>query len=127
MPIDPILSVLVALLILRSAWKLFQGSLHILMQGTPGNVVVEDLSQQLVAKVPGLAEVRHVHVWSITSGKPVATLEIVLSADAEPAKVTAAVKRALLDDYEIAHATIEIVWNEAQTAGAQVGAWCAAP
>jgi cobalt-zinc-cadmium efflux system protein len=128
MPIDPILSVLVALLILRSAWKLFQGSLHILMQGTPGNVVIEDLSQKLVAKVPGLAEVRHVHVWSITSGKPVATLEIVLSANAEPAKVTAAVKRALLSDYDIAHATIEIVWsNEDQTGRALDGAWCAAP
>jgi len=112
MPIDPILSVLVSLLILRSAWALFQSSLHILMEGTPGNVVIADLSKALTAKVPGLAAVRHVHVWSITSGKPVATLEIVLAPGADAAAVTLQAKAALLSDYGIVHATIEIVWDE---------------
>jgi cobalt-zinc-cadmium efflux system protein len=113
MPIDPILSVLVSVLILRSAWKLFRGSLHILMEGTPGNVVIEDLSRALVAKVPGLAAVRHVHVWSITSGKPVATLEIALAPSADASAVTQAVKAALSTDYSITHSTIEIVWSDA--------------
>lgn len=112
MPIDPILSVLVSLLILRSGWALFRNSLHILMEGTPGNVVIEDLSKALVARVPGLASVRHVHVWSITSGKPVATLEIVLADGADAAAVTRAVKAALLADYGITHATIEIAWGD---------------
>jgi cobalt-zinc-cadmium efflux system protein len=112
MPIDPILSVLVSLLILRSAWTLFRNSLHILMEGTPGNVVIEDLSKALIAKVPGLAAVRHVHVWSITSGKPVATLEIALAAGADAGAVTQAVKAALLADYGITHSTIEIVWDD---------------
>lgn len=112
MPIDPILSVLVSLLILRSAWKLFRSSLHILMEGTPGNVVVEELGRTLVARVEGLAAVRHVHVWSITSGKPVATLEIVLTQGAHAPSVTQSVKAALLADYDIAHSTIEIAWDE---------------
>lgn len=113
MPIDPILSVVVSLLVLRSAWTLFRNSLHILMEGTPGNVAVEDLSKALVAKVAGLSDVRHVHVWSITSGKPVATLEIVLSAGADARDVTRNVKAALLADYQITHSTIEVVWDEA--------------
>ncbi|MGH8818350.1 MAG: cation diffusion facilitator family transporter [Achromobacter pestifer] len=112
MPIDPILSVLVSLLVLRSAWALFRNSLHILMEGTPGNVVVEDLSKALIAKVPGLAAVRHVHVWSITSGKPVATLEIVLRPDADADTVTRQVKAALSTDYGITHSTVEIVWDD---------------
>ena len=116
MPIDPILSVLVSLLILRSAWALFRTSLHILMEGTPGNVVIADLSKALMAKVPGLAAVRHVHVWSITSGKPVATLEIVLAPGADAAAVTQQAKAALLSDYGIVHATIEIVWDEHSSA-----------
>ena len=111
MPIDPILSVLVSLLILRSAWKLFRGSLHILMEGTPGNVVIEDLSRALEAKVPGLAAVRHVHVWSITSGRPVATLDIALAPGADAGAVTQAVKSALMADYGITHATVEIIWD----------------
>lgn len=112
MPIDPILSVLVSLLVLRSAWKLFRNSLHILMEGTPGNVVIEDLSKALVIQVPGLDSVRHVHVWSITSGKPVATLEIVLVEGANAAAVTSAVKQALRADYGITHSTVEIVWGK---------------
>lgn len=111
MPIDPILSVLVSLLILRSAWTLFRNSLHILMEGTPGNVVIEDLSKALVSQVPGLEAVRHVHVWSITSGKPMATLEIVLAESADAAVVTGAVKRTLRADYGITHSTVEIVWG----------------
>lgn len=113
MPIDPILSVLVSLLILRSGWKLFRGSLHILMEGTPGNVVIEDLSRALVDKVPGLAAVRHVHVWSITSGRPVATLEIALAAGTDAAAVTQGVKATLAADYGIRHSTVEIVWGGA--------------
>lgn len=112
MPIDPILSVLVSLLILRSAWTLFRGSLHILMEGTPGNVVIEDLSRALVAEVPGLAAVRHVHVWSITSGRPVATLEIVLTPGANAGAVTQGVKAALVAEYGITHATVEIAWGD---------------
>ncbi|WP_244489010.1 cation diffusion facilitator family transporter [Devosia sp. Root635] len=111
MPIDPILSVLVSLLVLRSAWKLFRSSLHILMEGTPGNVVIEDLGKALVAEVPGLAAVRHVHVWSITSGRPVATLEIMLAPGANASAVTQAVKQALGADYGITHSTVEIVWD----------------
>jgi cobalt-zinc-cadmium efflux system protein len=111
MPIDPILSVLVSLLILRSAWALFRNSLHILMEGTPGNVVIEDLSRALVEKVPGLAAVRHVHVWSITSGRPVATLEIALAPGANAGTVTQGTKATLLADYGITHATVEIVWD----------------
>jgi len=111
MPIDPILSVVVSLLVLRSAWRLFRNSLHILLEGAPDNVAIGELRATLLAEVEGLADVRHVHVWSITSGKPVATLDILLERGARPASVSQAVKATLLDDYGIAHSTIEIVWN----------------
>ena len=62
--------------------------------------------------MPGLAAVGHVHVWSITSGHPVATLEIALRPGAVPAAVTRAVKAILSEDYGISHSTIEIVWDE---------------
>jgi cobalt-zinc-cadmium efflux system protein len=110
MPIDPILSVLVSLLVLRSAWALFGSSLHILLEGTPGNVAIDDLSEVLRDKIDGIGEVRHVHVWSITSGRPVATLEILLASNAHPAAVTQQVKALLLSEYGIAHSTVEIVW-----------------
>lgn len=114
MPIDPLLSILVCLLVLRSAWSLFRKALHILLEGTPDNVVVAELGASLVAQVGGLRAVRHVHVWSITSGEPVATLEVVLEPGADTRTVTASVKALLLADYGIGHSTVEIVWDDAE-------------
>lgn len=111
MPIDPLLSILVCLLVLRSAWSLFRSSLHILLEGTPDNVAVDELRARLIAAVPDVAEVRHVHVWSITSGKPVATMEIVPTQGADAKTLTEAVKTILATDYGITHSTIEIAWE----------------
>ncbi|KMK68398.1 cation diffusion facilitator family transporter [Puniceibacterium sp. IMCC21224] len=111
-PIDPILSVLLSAIVLRSAWALLKASLNVLMEGTPGNVVVSDLKDNLIAKVPGLVNVDHVHVWSITSGQPSATMDVQLRADAEPAAVVGAIKALLAADYGIAHSTIEIDWGQ---------------
>lgn len=110
-PIDPILSVLMSLIVLRSAWALFKNSLHILMEGTPSEIEVEELRRQLVESLPGLVNVDHVHIWSITSGKPAATMEITLDAGADPHTVSQRVKRALAEKYGIEHATLEIAWG----------------
>ncbi|GHF75869.1 cation diffusion facilitator family transporter [Seohaeicola zhoushanensis] len=111
-PVDPILSVLLSALVLRSAWVLLKASLNVLMEGTPGNVVVSELKAELVAKVPGLAGVDHVHVWSITSGQPSTTMEVQLAEGAEAPEVVRAVKRVLLEDFGIAHSTIEVDWGQ---------------
>lgn len=108
MAIDPILSVLVCLLILRSAWALLRGSFHILMEGTPPDVDIAVLRQHLLDAVPGVAAVDHVHVWSITSGRVLATLELDLVEGAEPARVVPAVKRALAERFAIQHSTVEV-------------------
>ena len=99
-PVDPILSVLLSALILRSGWGLLRSSLNILMEGVPGNVVVDDVRGALAA-IPGVKAIAHMHIWSITSGRPAATLELALDAGADPAQTTQRVKdgagRALQD------------------------------
>ena len=111
-PIDPILSVLLAAIVLRSAWALLKASLNVLMEGTPGNVVVSDLKQTLVAQVQGLVNVDHVHVWSITSGQPVATMDVQLADGTDAAKALSEVKALLAQDYGIAHSTIEVDFGQ---------------
>ncbi|MBO0661464.1 cation diffusion facilitator family transporter [Jiella flava] len=107
-PIDPILSVLLSVIILRSAWALLKSSLNILMEGTPGDIVLDEMRAALLAEVEGLAAVSHVHVWSITSGQPLATMEICLDAGADPRAVVAKVKHVLDHRFGITHSTIEI-------------------
>ena len=111
MPIDPILSLVVSLLILRSAWALLTRTFNILMEGTPDGVDLGGLQADLLEAVPGLLRVGHLHVWSLSSGQAMATLEIALAADADPDGTTHAVKERLAHKHDIGHATVEIAWG----------------
>jgi cobalt-zinc-cadmium efflux system protein len=111
MPIDPILSVLVSLLILRSAWVLLTRTFNILMEGAPDGIDPGRIRSDLLHSIPGLADLGHLHVWSLSSGQAMATLEIALVPGADPSAVSAAVKARLLQEYQIGHATVEIDWD----------------
>src|SRR5690606_18516797 len=74
--IDPLLSVLVSLLILRSAWRLMRRSGHILLEGTPDGIHADLVAQTLEAEVQGVSGVHHVHVWQLAGGYHVATLHV---------------------------------------------------
>lgn len=116
MPIDPILSVVVSLLILRSAWHLLAKSLHILLEGAPDNAKPEMIQRHLQDAVPGVAEISHVHVWLITSGRALATLHVRPVRDAEARLVARAVEHELMARFGIEHATVAIDWNEEDAA-----------
>lgn len=106
-PIDPILSVLVALIILRSAWHVVRESGHILLEGSPRGFDRRKLIEMIQTEIGDVAEVSHVHAWSITQERPMATLEIVVTpgADAEDAKRQ--VKQLLRDTFGMEHSTVE--------------------
>jgi len=110
-PIDPILSVVVSLLILRSAWKLLGKSLHILLEGAPDNAKPDAIVDHLLQSVPDLADVSHIHVWSITSGRTLATLHVRPTEDGKARAVTQAVERELKTTFSIEHPTIAVTWN----------------
>jgi len=110
-PIDPILSVLVALLILRSAWKLMTKSLHILLEGAPDDATPQMLEKKLMDCVPGLARVGHIHVWQLTSGRRLATLHVKPQEEGQAKSVVNLVEQTLRDTFNIEHATIAIDWN----------------
>ncbi|QGF91740.1 cation diffusion facilitator family transporter [Pseudomonas sp. CFSAN084952] len=110
-PIDPILSVLVAALILRSAWKLLAKSIHILLEGAPEDASPEKVVQGLMSAVPGLAAVSHVHVWQLTSGRAMATLHVRPNVDEEARAVVKRVEVVLQEQFNIEHATVGIDWN----------------
>ncbi|SJM33711.1 cation diffusion facilitator family transporter [Mesorhizobium delmotii] len=115
-PIDPILSVLLSAIVLRSAWGLLRSSMHILMEGAPLGFDPGVMRDGLVEGVPGLADVRHIHVWSITSGRATATMHIALDEAADPAVTVGRLKAKLAEDYGVEHSTIEIDWTGSEVA-----------
>jgi cobalt-zinc-cadmium efflux system protein len=107
-PIDPLLSILVALLILRSAWFVVRRSAHILLEGTPDWLDIEELRAELTAAVPEVQEVHHVHAWLLTSERPLMTLHARVREGADHHAVLLAIGRFLEDRFGIGHATVQI-------------------
>lgn len=107
-PIDPLLSVFVALIILRAAWHVVRESGHILLEGAPAHLDHATIIADLSAHVPDVVRIDHVHAWSITEQRPMITLEAETAAGADANAVRVAVKARLRDRFGVAHATVEV-------------------
>ena len=109
MPIDPILSILVALLILRSAWHLLKRSAHILLEGAPEWLDQDRMQKRLIERIPAVNSIHHVHVWGLTPQHLMLTMHVAL-IDNPPhtTDVVRRVKNVLREDFGISHSTIEI-------------------
>ncbi|ELS29730.1 Cobalt-zinc-cadmium resistance protein CzcD [Metapseudomonas furukawaii] len=105
--LDPILSVLVALLVVRSAWNLVNESIQVLLQATPRGLdsakVVEDLR-----RLPGIAEVGHFHAWTLTDETRVATVHVVPTLGTDPLSLPPLVAERLKENHSIVHATVQV-------------------
>lgn len=112
MPIDPVLSIGVAMLIIRAAYSVVRESGHILLEGTPEHVDPSELRAQLKAAVPQVADVHHIHIWSLTHERPVVTLHAVLADGADQDDALAAVHRALQELFGLSHATVQLERNQ---------------
>jgi cobalt-zinc-cadmium efflux system protein len=108
-PIDPLLSVLVAVIILRSAWTVVRDSGHILLEGSPPDFDAAEVAADLCAEIAGLAEVRHLHAWSITQERPMVTLEAVLAPGADAEAIRGRIKARLAARFGFDHATVELL------------------
>ncbi len=106
MPIDPLLSVFVALLILRSAWLLLRQSAHVLLEGTPDHIDVARLRTAVVEEIPDVEDIHHVHAWSLTPEKPLITLHARVRDDADHDEVMQGINDVLIRKFGVAHATI---------------------
>jgi len=108
MPIDPLLSVLVALLVLRSAWTILRQSGHILLEGAPHWIDENAVAAGLIEAVPAVRGVHHLHAWMLTPERPIMTLHVEVGPDADHAAVLAAANRHLREHWGVEHVTVQI-------------------
>lgn len=109
MPIDPVLSVAVAFLILKSAWTLVKRSAHVLLEGSPEWFDIDKMQENLVGGIPEICGVHHVHVWGLTPQDLMLTMHVNLVAEPQnPTEIVRRIKQFLRENYSIGHSTIEI-------------------
>jgi cobalt-zinc-cadmium efflux system protein len=106
-PIDPILSVLVAVLILSTAWSLMRDAAHVLLEGTPPRLDRDGIARDIVENIAGVRDVHHMHVWSMDGSRTMATLHACLNDGVDAHAAVSAVKARLATEHGIDHATVE--------------------
>lgn len=104
---DPIISVIVALLILKSAWGVIKHSVHILMEGTPITVNQEEVKRELES-IDGVLDVHDLHIWTITSGLDSLSCHMLIEDDADQQEVLQQAINTIREKWKIEHTTIQI-------------------
>jgi len=104
---DPAASFVIAALVLYSSWGLVRETLDVLMEGVPKGISVADVTAAL-EELPGVLDAHDLHVWSLTSGRNIATTHLVIAKDADHQGVIEAANRTLAERFAIEHATIQV-------------------
>ncbi|TIN31331.1 MAG: cation transporter [Mesorhizobium sp.] len=120
-PIDPILSVLVSLLILYTAWSLMREAAHVLLEGVPPSLDRDLIARDIEATVVGVREVHHMHVWSLDGTSNMATLHACLEESVDAYQAVSAVKKRLASEHGISHATVEPEFGQCADDGDEHG------
>ncbi len=111
-PIDPLLSLLVAALLLRSAWYLLRQAGHVLLEGAPPAIDPHDVERELPAAVAGISDVHHVHVWSLSPERPMMSLHARATGEVDHDRLISGTKRFLHDRFGIEHTTLQVEYTD---------------
>lgn len=109
-PADPILSILVSLLVLRSGWALLRESLHELLEGAPASINVDKLARDITRNIPEVRNVHHLHLWQVGE-KPVLTLHVQVIPPHDHDALLHRIHHYLHETCQIAHATVQMEYQ----------------
>ena len=126
--IDPLLSLVIAGMIVYSSWVIVRETLNILLEGTPKNLSLGEIRAAMTG-VAGVADVHDLHVWSLGSSSHALASHVTIQCDenremsvAECAGILDKIKDALWDKFHISHTTIQF-----ETIGCETTHGCSAP
>jgi len=105
--IDPVLSLVIAAVIVWGTWDLLKQSLRLSLHGVPKGIAVSEVRQAL-AERPGVARVHHVHVWAVSTTQTALTAHLVMPGGHPGDRFLAETQRELKERFGIGHATLQI-------------------
>ena len=116
--LDPVVSLLVVLFVLRSSWDLLRSALHILLEGTPAGLDLTALAADLQTRFD-LRDVHHLHVWELSGGTRLLTAHLRLAEMplAEAEALLQRIEHHLAHAWRIAHATLQPELTACEAAG----------
>jgi cobalt-zinc-cadmium efflux system protein len=116
--VDPIVSLLVAALILVSAGRLLRESTAVLLESAPVGIDPDAVGRAIVAE-PSVVEAHDLHVWEVTSGFPALSAHVLVEPGADCHAVRRGIERMLLERFALSHTTLQV--DHAGTASGSTG------
>ena len=106
--VDPLLSILIALLIVWTAWDIIRESLNILLEGLPRGILLNDVATAMKATA-GVLDVHDLHIWSLGSSAHALSCHVLIE-DVPPSASDVILRRlngVLEEKFHIAHTTVQ--------------------
>ncbi|MHB2149267.1 cation diffusion facilitator family transporter [Calditrichota bacterium LG25] len=115
--VDPILTILIGLYILKESYHILQGAIHILMEGAPTNISIDEL-KQAVESLPEVNNLHHIHLWMVGDNDihlegHVDVEDMLLS---ESSQLLNKIEHLLQDKFNIKHVTLQFECNHCSNA-----------
>ncbi len=107
--IDPILSIMISLVIIFGAWSLVKESVNILLESAPAHINIDTIAAE-IAKIKGVREAYHIHLWSITSGVYALSAHVLIDDQmvSGSRELNDRIRMLLSEKFKILHSTIQL-------------------
>lgn len=105
--VDPLLSIILVIMILRSTVRVISQSCHILMEGTPINLEAKDIEKYLESNVAGVLDIHHIHLWSLNEEDHLISLHAVIDKNYQFDDVLENITKILKHEFHLVSVTIQ--------------------
>ena len=106
--VDPLISIFIAIFLIRSVYALIKETLSALLDSVPANVSYDEIKKDLL-NINEIDEVKDLHIWLANSKSPILSVHIQITDEKKLKTVFIKVKKMLLDKYGIQHTTLQIM------------------
>jgi len=114
--IDPILSLIIIIFVLKEGYTIFREVVHILMQGTPIDIDLSQIKSRLES-IPGVENIHHIHVWSLNEKEYFTEFHVTVNCQTfnEMDQLRDRINSILTDEFHINHTTIQFEGEKCET------------
>jgi cobalt-zinc-cadmium efflux system protein len=123
---DPIASLAVAGLMIKSGWSLQKKSIRVLLESAPEATTVSEVGWAM-ARTPHVSEVHDLHLWELTPGTPILTAHVLVAKGADCHAIRRSLEQLLRDQFHIAHTTLQVDHAQEQLLSISRGSRSAPP
>lgn len=104
---DPLFSVVIALFIVWSSWRLIREATNVLLEGTPAHINLAAV-ELVILETEGVDNVHDLHVWTITSGREALSAHVIHAASISQSLLLQELRTKLHDRFGVDHLTIQM-------------------